>query len=77
MTEPRYYLGLTNAFTSRIRQYLLLLEVTNHTELTCILADFLTTEELLMLLSTSKHFMSLQKVQAIEIRILRSKLVFY
>lgn len=77
MADTRLHFGLTSVFTSRIRQYLFLLEVTNHAELICTVCEFLTTTDLINLLSTSKHFLSLQKVQSIEVRILRAKIDFY
>jgi hypothetical protein len=70
-------LNLANAFTVRIRQYLLILEATSHTEIVCTIADFLATEDLLSFLSTSQHFFSLGQIQSIEIRLLRAKLEYY
>lgn len=77
MADTRLHFGLASVFTSRIRQYLFLLEVTNHSELVCTICEFLTTPDVLNWLSTSKYFLSLQKVQSIEVRILRAKIDFY
>ena len=70
-------LNLANSFNSRIKQYFLLLEVTNHTDLICEITDYLNMEELLNFISTSSYFLTLGKIQSIEIRILKAKLEFY
>jgi len=74
MNYSRCSLNLANAFTVRIRQYLLVLEATSHTEIVCTITDFLPVEDILSLLSTSQHFFSLGQIQSIEIRLLKAKL---
>jgi hypothetical protein len=55
-------LGLANRFASRIRQFLLILELSGNVEILCEVADYLTVSELIRFLSTSSHMYSLKKI---------------
>ncbi len=77
MTDILPNIGLSKLFSSRIRHYLLFLEVTNNIELICEVTDYLQIRDILNFLSSSTHLYSFRKIASIEIRLLKAKVDYY
>jgi len=70
-------LALSRLFSSRIRHYLLFLEVTNNAELICRVTEFLDIRGVLNFLSSSAHLYSFRGIATIQIRLLKAKVDYY
>ena len=77
MTDILPNLGLSKLFSTRIRHYLLFLEVAHNIELICQVTDYLEIRDILNFLSSSNHLYSFRKITAIEVRLLKAKVDYY
>lgn len=69
--------GLNAFFSNRFRKYQVFIEVTNDTQALQMILSFLDLKDLLAFLSTSSHFRSMQKMQSVQVRLLRAKISYY